>query len=88
MNIQLDSNFKLSSDAYQYILMRKYKNSWQCWGYFTKLENSLLEYIQVSLKLSDSKSIDELIQTHKSLLQSVKEAVRPLSVEVKEALLK
>lgn len=86
MNIQLDQNFKIQSDAMQYILLRNYNGVFRPWSYHTRLESALNGYFESSTRLSKATTIAGLLEYQKSLLGSLKQALAPLKIEVKEAL--
>ena len=84
MEIKLHADYRLTSDRYQYILQERKvpqkgenigKEYWDNIGYYSKLQNALDDYVDMRVKLSDVKSITEIISHLKELKKEVKALV-------------
>ena len=78
INIKLDSEWNLQSDNKQYVLVQLGRNI----SYHTSLESGILAYFEVKIRGSDSKTIKELLDYHKAVLNSLKQALTPLKIKV------
>ena len=52
-------------------------------GYFTTLENALKAYIDAKLRNSAAKSVKELYDYHREILQSSNEILKPFEIVIK-----
>ncbi|RLC75023.1 MAG: hypothetical protein DRI61_15595 [Chloroflexi bacterium] len=52
-------------------------------GYFTTLENALKAYIDAKLRNSAAKSVKELYDYHREILQSLNEVLKPFEIVIK-----
>ena len=52
-------------------------------GYFTSLENALKAYIDAELRNSAAKSVKELYDYHREILQSLNEVLKPFEIVIK-----
>ena len=90
MEIKLHDDYRLTSDRYQYILQERKvpqkgknigKEYWDNIGYYSKLQNALDDYIDMRVKLSDVKSITEIINHLKELKKEVKDLMEVTILE-------
>jgi hypothetical protein len=74
MNIQLGENYRIESDAYNYILKRRKvsdpnhrfskgiaKETWVDIGYFGKLSHLVNHLIELEIKHSDAETLQDLV---------------------------
>jgi len=52
-------------------------------GFFTTLENALKAYIDARLRKSAAKSVKELYDYHRKILQSLNEVLKPFEIVIK-----
>lgn len=78
INITLDPHFKIQSDKLQWILVEDNKNI----GYYSDLEGLVQEYFKRKLRTSDAKTISQLIEYHKCVLNALNHALAPLNIRV------
>ena len=90
MEIKLHDDYRLTSDRYQYILQERRisqkgenigKEYWGNIGYYSNLQIALDDYVDKRVKLSDVKSITEIINHLKELKKEVKDLVEVTILE-------
>jgi len=52
-------------------------------GFFTTLENALKAYVDAKLRNSAAKSVQELYDYHREVLQSLNEVLKPFEIVIK-----
>ncbi len=74
VNIKLTEDLRIKSDSLQYILQKKHltkegfkKQNWYTIGYFSTIEQLLVHAVQTEMRLSEAKSIAELLDVQKDL---------------------
>lgn len=82
INIKLDKKNRIGADRIQYILYRLSGDTWVVDGYFGELSQLLKYYIESNKRLSNAKTIEELIKVQNSLLQKLKKLSGAFSLEV------
>ena len=82
MQIQLTNIYRITGDNRQYILQRLQRNRWINWSFSTDLEVLLKDFIEMNKRLSDVKTIQELIDYQKELVTALNKALQPLKIEV------
>jgi len=68
MNIKLDETYSIGGDQRQFILLKKVRARQVNDSYFTTLEGLLKDYLGVKVRVSNVKSISELLAYQEMLL--------------------
>lgn len=58
--IELDENYRITSDPYNYILQRKSKTNWATVGYYARIEHILDDILDMKIRESEVKSLTAL----------------------------
>ena len=83
VNIQIDDKTSVISDANQYML-REFKGlsekdgteNYETIGYFPTVASALKDYVEVTLRESNSTSIKQLIELHEQLEKKIDELIK------------
>jgi hypothetical protein len=82
--IQLDSDYRIGSDKFQWIIEERMNNAktgidyWVAKWFYSSLENLLNDYIITRCRLSGAKTITELRDALENATKRVLRAVEPL----------
>ena len=82
MNIKLDETYSIGGDQRQFILLKKVRARQVNDSYFTTLEGLLKDYLGVKVRVSNVKSISELLAYQEMLITNLNKALQPLQIEV------
>jgi hypothetical protein len=82
VNIKLDSKYSLISDRNNWMLAEGDADRLSYVGYYSNIENAVHSYVSLKTRLSDAKSIQELILYMKSLHATLCKALQPLNFEL------
>ena len=81
INITLDSHCKIQSDKYQWILVEDDRMI----GFFRDLDSLVQAYFKRKVLTSDAKTISQLLEYHKIVLNNLQQALTPLNIKVEGA---
>jgi len=82
INIQLDEDYTIQSDEHSFILSKRYGKRYVHTAFFSDLQVLLQHYVQLCVRSSDVKTIQELINYQNSLLASLSKSLQPLHFEI------
>lgn len=82
LNIKLDKIYWIQGDAHQYILVKKSKERNTNLGYYTDLKHLLMGYLDMRIRHSDIKTVQELLDFQKGLITSLNAALQPLKIRI------
>ena len=82
LQIKLDETYSIKGDSRQYILIKKVRDRYVNTGYFTSLKCLLEDYLAVNVRVSNIKSIKELLECQNMLITALNKALQPLHVEL------
>jgi len=85
MNIKLSNVYSIKSDTNNIMLVKTVKERETILSYSSTLESCIMGYFELKIRLSDSKSIDKLIEEIKSLQQALTLALTPFKIKVEVA---
>ncbi len=78
VNIKLAKDWSITSDSHQWILNHNERQM----SFFMTLEGCIESYFELKIRGSDARTISGLIEYHKSLVNSLKQALTPLQIDV------
>lgn len=87
MQIQLNKNFQVATDTYNFMLQKKRviesgksagEKYWDTLSYHASIEGALVKYLDYNIKNSNVESIEELIEYIKELKSEIYEILEPL----------
>ena len=74
MTIQINEDLKLGADARQWILYQRYGRHWKPMMFFSRIESLLLSLMEIELRESNARDIEELIHELKTFRKWVNES--------------
>lgn len=83
MELKLDDKWKIQTDKHNYKLIRKDKNGREfVESYLCCMEHAIMEFIDMNIRLSNAKSIQELIDELTTLRAGLNKSLQPLKLTV------
>ena len=83
MNFKLIDNWSIESDRYEYKIIRTEKKGRKfVEGHYSSLENCILGFLELKIRLSNAETIQTILNEIKILQSVLSKALQPLQLKV------
>ncbi len=80
--IDLDGTYFIKSDKHNWILSKKIGDRLRDLYFYLDIKSLLEDYVNLRLRLSNSKSIEELLKIHQETITALNHALVPLNIKI------